>query len=104
MRQASSAVLQSCNAASTFILTTKALVFFRSALYLTSTSLNVMQAGILAVGGTQEEIVLENGQPKARLQMKVTLSADQRVYDGETSSKFLEAFCTNMANPVKLLV
>lgn len=62
------------------------------------------QAGILAIGGTQEEVVLENGHPVTKLQMKVTLSADQRVYDGQTASRFLGAFCSNMENPVKLLV
>ena len=64
----------------------------------------IVQAGILAIGGTLEEVVLEKGQPVTRQLMKVTLSADQRVYDGKTSSSFLEAFCANMANPVKLLV
>lgn len=63
-----------------------------------------LQAGILAVGGTQEEIILEQGQPVLKLRMKVTLSADQRVYDGRASSRLMEAFCANMANPVKLLV
>jgi pyruvate dehydrogenase E2 component (dihydrolipoamide acetyltransferase) len=51
-----------------------------------------MQAGILAVGGTQEVVVLVGGKPVAKSQMKVTLSADQRVYDGATSSKFLQVY------------
>jgi len=69
-----------------------------------SAIINPPQAGILAVGGTQEVVVLVGGKPVAKSQMKVTLSADQRVYDGATSSKLLQAFCDNMANPVKLLV
>ena len=64
----------------------------------------LMQAGILAVGGTQEIVVLENGQPVTKLQMVLSLSADQRVFDGKTSANFMQAFCANMANPIKLIV
>ena len=63
-----------------------------------------VQAGILAVGGTQHKVVLEDGKPVSKAQMNVTLSADQRVFDGETSSKFLAALTGNLANPVKLIV
>lgn len=56
----------------------------------TLTLLDNVQAGILAVGGTQEVVVLVNGKPVAKSQMKVTLSADQRVYDGAISSDFLQ--------------
>ena len=65
--------------------------------------INPPQACILAVGGTQQHIVLENGAPKAKSIMTVTLSADQRVYDGEVASQFLAAFCSNISNPVRLL-
>eukprot|EP00891_Asterochloris_glomerata_P005961 jgi/Astpho2/5961/fgenesh1_pm.00080_%23_34_t len=65
--------------------------------------INPPQACILAVGGTQQHVVLENGAPTAKSVMTVTLSADQRVYDGEVASQFLAAFCSNISNPVRLL-
>ena len=63
-----------------------------------------MQAGILAVGGTQHKVVLENGKPVSKAQMNVVLSGDQRVFDGQTAHKFLSALCSNLENPVKLIV
>lgn len=68
-----------------------------------SAIINPPQACILAVGGTQQHVVLENGAPTAKSVMTVTLSADQRVYDGEVASQFLAAFCSNISNPVRLL-
>ena len=63
-----------------------------------------IQAGILAVGGTQHIVSLEDGQPVSKASMKMTLSADQRVYDGQTTASFLQAVCANLSNPVKLLI
>lgn len=63
-----------------------------------------IQAGILAVGGTQSVITLEDGRPVSRASMRMTLSADQRVYDGKTTAQFLQAVVSNLSNPVKLLV
>ena len=61
------------------------------------------QAGILAVGGTQRAVFLEGGLPKSREEICVTLSADERVLDGDLAAAFLEALASNMANPIKLL-
>ena len=69
-----------------------------------SAIINPPQAGILAVGGTQQRVHLEDGHPVSRAEIIVTLSADERVYDGEISASFLDALCANLANPVKLLV
>lgn len=44
-----------------------------------------------------------DGRPKVETYMTVTLSADQRVWDGEKLGDFLEAFKANMASPVALL-
>ena len=62
------------------------------------------QACIMAVGGTRKRVYLDNGSPVARSHITVTLSADHRVYDGDTASAFLAAFCANIESPVKLLV
>lgn len=64
-----------------------------------------MQAGILAVGGTQHVVRLqEPGKLVSEAKMNLVLSADQRVFDGETASKFLKALCNYLANPVKLVI
>ncbi|KAK9817885.1 hypothetical protein WJX72_003713 [[Myrmecia] bisecta] len=66
--------------------------------------INPPQACIMAVGGSQQHISMQQGKPVIRSQMEVTLSADNRVYDGAVAGDFLAAFCRNMENPVKLLV
>ena len=63
-----------------------------------------LQACIMAVGGTRRRVELQHGNPVAKTQITVTLSADHRVYDGEIASAFLKAFCANIQNPVQLLV
>lgn len=65
--------------------------------------INPPQACIMAVGGSRQHVKLQNGEPAAVPEMTVTLSADERVYDGETSGLFLEAFCKAISNPIKLL-
>ena len=62
------------------------------------------QAGILAVGGAQQRVELEGGQPVARSVMTVTLSADHRLYDGELAGRFLRAFKAAIESPTSLLV
>eukprot|EP00877_Chromochloris_zofingiensis_P004605 jgi/Chrzof1/14145/Cz08g26210.t1 len=72
-----------------------------------SAIINPPQAAIMAVGGSHQEVTLgqTNGsRPVAQSVMTVTISADNRVYDGEVGSQFLEAFCGYMANPVTMLV
>lgn len=61
------------------------------------------QAGILAIGGTQHSVSLEQGQPVGKAGMTVTLSADERVIDGDVAAEFLAAFAKAMSNPVRLL-
>ena len=62
-----------------------------------------MQAGILAIGGTQQHVSLEGGVPVKTPHMTVTLSADERVIDGDVAGDFLQAFARNISNPVRLL-
>ena len=64
---------------------------------------HAMQSGILAIGGTQQQVSLKDGQPVATPSMTVTLSADERVVDGDIAAAFLAAFASNLSNPVKLL-
>lgn len=68
-----------------------------------SAIINPPQACIMAVGGSVPHVYMQNGKPVAKSRMTVTLSADNRVYDGEIASRFLHEFCNTIANPVKML-
>lgn len=66
--------------------------------------INPPDACILAVGGSKETVIVENGQMKVATIMKVTLSCDHRVVDGAIGSTFLKTLKELLENPVKLLV
>ncbi len=66
--------------------------------------INPPDACILAVGGSKETVIVENGQMKVATMMKVTLSCDHRVVDGAIGSTFLKTLKELLENPVKLLV
>ncbi len=59
---------------------------------------------ILAIGGSKETVIVENGEMKPGHVMKVTLSCDHRVVDGVTGAKFLKTFQELLEEPVRLLV
>ncbi|KAK9814941.1 hypothetical protein WJX73_002559 [Symbiochloris irregularis] len=69
-----------------------------------SAIINPPQACIMAVGGTRKRVIMQQGALAEKQFITVSLSADNRVWDGETSSAFLNAFCSNIQNPVKLLL
>lgn len=65
-----------------------------------SAIVNPPQGGILAVGGGRQVTrVGADGGLVSVTEMTVTLSADGRVYDGQTAGDFLEAFKANMEDP-----
>ncbi|MES2379637.1 MAG: pyruvate dehydrogenase complex dihydrolipoamide acetyltransferase [Bacteroidota bacterium] len=66
--------------------------------------INPPDACILAVGGSKETVIVENGQMKVATIMKVTLSCDHRLVDGAIGSTFLKTLKELLENPVKLLV
>jgi pyruvate dehydrogenase E2 component (dihydrolipoamide acetyltransferase) len=65
---------------------------------------NPPDACILAIGGSKETVIVENGEMKPGHVMKVTLSCDHRVVDGVTGAKFLQTFQELLEEPVRLLV
>lgn len=69
-----------------------------------SAIINPPQGGILAVGGSRNVARWESeaATPTAVSEMTVTLSADSRVFDGQTAADFLAAFKANMENPFRL--
>jgi pyruvate dehydrogenase E2 component (dihydrolipoamide acetyltransferase) len=63
---------------------------------------NPGETAILAVGATQDEAVVENGQIVARKRMRVTLCSDHRAFDGADSARFLATFKKLLENPMAL--
>jgi pyruvate dehydrogenase E2 component (dihydrolipoamide acetyltransferase) len=66
--------------------------------------INPPDACILAVGGSKETVIVENGEMKVATIMKVTLSCDHRVVDGAVGASFLKTLKELLENPIKLLV
>lgn len=64
--------------------------------------LNPPEAGILAVGTTVDEPVIENGQIVAGKRMTVTMSCDHRVIDGALGARWLQAFAELFEKPESL--
>jgi pyruvate dehydrogenase E2 component (dihydrolipoamide acetyltransferase) len=66
--------------------------------------INPPQAGILAVGATQPEVVVDGeGQIAVRPMMRMTLSADHRIVDGAVAARFLADLREALEAPTLLL-
>ena len=66
--------------------------------------INPPQAGILAVGATQVEAVIDGeGRVVARPIMRMTLSADHRIVDGAVGARFLADLREGLEGPALLL-
>jgi pyruvate dehydrogenase E2 component (dihydrolipoamide acetyltransferase) len=69
--------------------------------------INPPQSCILAVGGTQQKIVVDEASEKGfavRDVMEVALSADHRVVDGAVGATWMQAFKEYMENPLKMML
>jgi pyruvate dehydrogenase E2 component (dihydrolipoamide acetyltransferase) len=66
--------------------------------------INPPQSGILAVGGIQQEVYLQDGVAKQRDVMKMTMTSDHRVVDGALSAQFLSALKSLLENPTWLML
>jgi len=66
--------------------------------------INPPEAGILAVGGTEEVPVVEDGEVVVRHRMKVTMSCDHRVIDGATGARFLQTLKMMLEEPAAILI
>jgi len=65
--------------------------------------INPPEAAILAVGTTNEEPVVRDGQLATRQRMKLTLSIDHRALDGATGAQFLAALKATLEEPLRIL-
>ncbi len=66
--------------------------------------INPPEAGILAVGGSDQAPVVRDGEIVIRSIMNVTMSCDHRVIDGATGAKFLQTFKQLLENPAMMLL
>ncbi len=66
--------------------------------------INPPEAAILAVGSVKETAVVENGEVKAGLRMKMTLSADHRVTDGAEAARFMQTLKGLLEKPALILL
>lgn len=66
--------------------------------------INPPEAAILAVGSARQVPVIEDGQVKAGMRMKATISVDHRVSDGAEAARFMQALAGFLEEPMKLLL
>ena len=65
---------------------------------------NPPEGAILAVGGTDERAVVEDGAVVVRKMMTLTLSCDHRVVDGAVGAEFLAALKKHIEMPASVLI
>jgi len=65
---------------------------------------NPPEGAILAVGGTEERAVAENGQVVIKKMMTLTLSCDHRVVDGTVGAEYLNALKKHIECPASVLI
>ncbi len=65
---------------------------------------NPPEGAILAVGGTEERPVVENGIVVVKKMMTLTLSCDHRVVDGAAGAEFLAALKKHIQTPASVLI
>ncbi len=66
--------------------------------------INPPEGAILAVGGTEERAVVDNGEMKVKKMMSLTLSCDHRVVDGAVGAEFLAALKKHIETPASVLI
>jgi len=65
---------------------------------------NPPEGAILAVGGTDERAVVENGQVVVKKMMTLSLSCDHRVVDGAVGAEYLNALKKHIECPASVLI
>jgi pyruvate dehydrogenase E2 component (dihydrolipoamide acetyltransferase) len=66
--------------------------------------INPPEAGIIAIGASEEKPVVIDGSLEIRQRMRVTMSCDHRVIDGATGAKFLQTLKRYVENPLSLVI
>jgi pyruvate dehydrogenase E2 component (dihydrolipoamide acetyltransferase) len=66
--------------------------------------INPPEAGILAIGATEETPVVVDGAVVVRPRMRITMSCDHRVIDGATGARFLQTLRAMLEEPAAILL
>ncbi|MFB5662857.1 dihydrolipoamide acetyltransferase family protein [Alteribacillus sp. HJP-4] len=66
--------------------------------------LNPPEAGILGTGSFKEELVIEDGEVRARQFLPLSLTFDHRVLDGDPASRFLNEVVNQLEHPYYMLL
>ena len=66
--------------------------------------INPPEAAILAVGSAKQAVVVKDGEIKAGIRLKATLSIDHRISDGAEGARFLQAMTKYVEEPLRLLI
>jgi pyruvate dehydrogenase E2 component (dihydrolipoamide acetyltransferase) len=65
--------------------------------------INPPEAGIIAIGTSEEKLVVMDGEPVVRSRVRLTMSCDHRVIDGAVGAKFLQTLRRLIENPLMLV-
>ena len=65
--------------------------------------INPPESAILAIGASEDRLVVEDGEAVVRKRMRVTMSCDHRVVDGAVGAKFLQTLRRLIENPLMLV-
>lgn len=65
--------------------------------------INPPEAAILAVGGIEDRVVVEDGEMVVRPRMRITMSCDHRVIDGATGAQFLQTLKGFLEDPIMMM-
>ena len=65
--------------------------------------INPPEAGILAIGTSEDKLVVVDGEPVVRNRVRVTMSCDHRIIDGAVGAKFLQTLRRLIENPLMLV-
>jgi pyruvate dehydrogenase E2 component (dihydrolipoamide acetyltransferase) len=65
--------------------------------------INPPEAAILAIGTSEDKLVVVNGEAVVRSRVRVTMSCDHRIIDGAVGAKFLQTLRRLVENPLMLV-
>jgi pyruvate dehydrogenase E2 component (dihydrolipoamide acetyltransferase) len=65
--------------------------------------INPPEAGILAIGTSEDKLVVVDGEAVVRNRVRVTMSCDHRIIDGAVGAKFLQTLRRLIENPLMLV-
>jgi pyruvate dehydrogenase E2 component (dihydrolipoamide acetyltransferase) len=65
--------------------------------------INPPEAAILAIGSSEDKLVVIDGEPVVRKRIRLTMSCDHRIIDGAVGAKFLQTLRRLVENPLMLV-